>query len=208
MKSLTRIVLPMFLILTVLNCSQESKNQNTPSSIDQKDEFTYVLETNQEIIWKARHNEDTSDAYISSVNLINGSINIKDDKIKSGEIKIDINTLDNNANLPKNLIKHLKSPGYFNVLNFPDIKYTINNSSKDSLFGDLEIIGFKKGINFPCQIETSGDFIYANAEFIIDMLDFELPDLVKTHLLPDNEKAHGPSNLVTISFNLKAIKKY
>ena len=81
MKSLIRIVLPIFLILTLLNCNQESKNQNTPSSIEQNDEFTYVLETNQEITWKARHNEDTTDAYISSVNLINGSINIKDDKI-------------------------------------------------------------------------------------------------------------------------------
>ena len=208
MKILIRIVLPIFFIITALNCNPEFKNQNITHSIDQNEEFLYMLEPNQKITWKARHNEDTTDAYISSVNLINGSINIKDDKITSGEIKIDINTLDNNANLPKNLIKHLKSPGYFNVLNFPDIKYTINNFSKDSLFGDLEIIGFKKGINFPCQIETSGDFIYANAEFIIDMLDFELPDLVKTHLLPENEKAHGPSNLVTISFNLKAIKKY
>lgn len=207
MKIFIKIIFPVFLITSVLNCTPESKNQNITHSIDQNEEFSYMLEPNQEITWKARHNEDTTDAYISSVNLINGSINIKDDKITSGEIKIDINSLDNNANLPKNLIKHLKSPGYFNVLKFPDINYIINSSSNDSLFGDLEIIGLKKGINFPCQIKTSGDLISANAEFIIDMLDFELPDLVKTHLLPDNEKAHGPSNLVTIGFDLKAVKK-
>jgi polyisoprenoid-binding protein YceI len=111
----------------------------------------FAIEPNQEITWKARHNEDTTDAYISSVNVINGTIVTSYDEITNGDIEIDINTLDNNPNLPKNLIKHLKSSGYFNVLNFPNIKYSIKRHSNDSLFGNLEIIGLKKEINFPCQ---------------------------------------------------------
>ena len=200
-------VFPVFLILTVLNCSPDPKNTNNIILTEQNDESMFAIEPNQEITWKARHNEDTTDAYISSVNVINGTIVTSYDEITNGDIEIDINTLDNNPNLQKNLIKHLKSSGYFNVLNFPNIKYSIKGHSNDSLFGNLEIIGLKKEINFPCQIKITEEFISAKSEFKIDMLNFELPDLVKTHLLPDNEKAHGPSNMVTISFNLKALKK-
>ena len=200
-------VFPVFLILTVLNCSPDPKNTNNIVLTEQNDESMFAIEPNQEITWKARHNEDTTDAYVSSVNVINGTIVTSYDEITNGDIEIDINTLDNNPNLPKNLIKHLKSSGYFNVLNFPNIKYSIKRHSNDSLFGNLEIIGLKKEINFPCQIKITEEFISAKSEFKIDMLNFELPDLVKTHLLPDNEKAHGPSNIVTISFNLKALKK-
>ena len=108
------------------------------------------------------------------------------------------------TNLPNNLIKHLKGSDYFNVDEFPQITFYINESNNNTISGELSVVGIKQKIDFPAEITFSENRLNAAAEFELDMLVFAFPHLVKTHQKSPEDKKTGPSNLVTIAFDISA----
>ena len=67
-----------------------------------------------------------------------------------------------------------------------------------------KIKGIDKKINFPIDVKLNEESLNAKAEFDLDMLSFEFPHLVKTHQKSPEDKKTGPSNLVTIAFDISA----
>tara|TARA_B100001939_G_scaffold341063_1_gene350154 strand:+ start:35 stop:661 length:627 start_codon:yes stop_codon:yes gene_type:complete len=204
MKNLTSI----FSLLTfcfLISCSSVDENQTKDEAILNVDveALDYAVDSGQYITWKAKHNDDSSFAYISTVNISRGSITVEDQQISKAKFAFDIASM-SDTNLPNNLIKHLKGSDYFNVDEFPQITFYINESNNNTFSGELSVVGIKQKIDFPAEITFSENGLNAAAEFELDMLVFAFPHLVKTHQKSPEDKKTGPSNLVTIAFDISA----
>ena len=204
MKNLTSI----FSLLTfcfLISCSSVDENQTKDEAILNVDveALDYTVDSGQYITWKAKHNDDSSFAYISTLSISRGSITVEDQQISKAKFAFDIASM-SDTNLPNNLIKHLKGSDYFNVDEFPQITFYINESNNNIISGELSVVGIKQKIDFPAEITFSENGLNAAAEFELDMLVFAFPHLVKTHQKSPEDKKTGPSNLVTIAFDISA----
>lgn len=202
MKRLISILLIAVVFLMSCNNSEKNINDFTNQNLVTNN---YEIASSEYLIWKARHMRDSVDDYISKLSIKHGKITIENDVV-SGDIAVDISSMVKDDGLPKKLIKHLTSSGYFFTDSFPTANYHINNVINDSCFGTLEVIGIKKEINFPLSLVISNDLIEVNSIFILDMLPFKLPDLLKTHQGKKREDVKGPNNLITLELNIKALK--
>ncbi len=92
-----------------------------------------------------------------------------------GVIEIDMNSTwsDNDR-----LTGHLKSQDFFDVEKFPTSTFKTTSVEKDgaayTVTGDLTLHGVTKTIEFPAQVEVSGDLVKLNAEFFIKRFDFDI----------------------------------
>ncbi len=204
MKKLFLIPLIAFFFI-LYSCSSPNSETIESSSLSDPIVSTteYALNENQYITWKAKHNDDTAFAYTSRLIIRDGSINTEGQNINRAKFAFDIASLAD-TNLPSNLIKHLKGADYFNVSAFPLITFYVNEVANGIATGELSIVGIKKTIDFPVSIELNDKAFNAKAEFDLDMLPFEFPHLVKTHQKTPEEKKSGPSNIVSISFDISA----
>ena len=201
-------LISIFSLLTfclLISCSSVDENQTKDEAILNVDleALDYAVDSGQYITWKAKHNDDSSFAYISTLGISRGSITVEDEQISKAKFAFDIASL-SDTNLPNNLIKHLKGSDYFNIDEFPQITFYINESNNNIISGELSVVGIKQKIDFPAEITFSENGLNAAAEFELDMLVFAFPHLVKTHQKSPEDKKTGPSNLVTIAFDISA----
>lgn len=192
-------------ICFLISCNSDHNNniKNEATLNIDVEALNYAVDSGQYITWKAKHNDDSSFAYISTVNISRGSITVEDQQISKAKFAFDIASL-SDTNLPNNLIKHLKGSDYFNIDEFPLITFYVNESNRNTISGELSVVGIKQSIDFPAEINFSENGLRATAEFELDMLVFAFPHLVKTHQKSPEDKKTGPSNLVTIAFDISA----
>ena len=111
-----------------------------------------------------------------TINLLNGSLNFKDNVLVGGKFVMDmttINTTDIEGDYKNNLEGHLKSDDFFGVekhgtsaLNITNVKSTGKNSYQ--VKGDLKIKGISKSMDF--QVSIYGNKASANLK--VDRTDF------------------------------------
>lgn len=155
-------------------------------------------------------NEGTLSVSCENIQVANGVV-------RSGTFKMPLSTL-KNLNLPTEelkiqLIHHLQSPDFFNMVLYPSLTFRISKvenysgSGPDaiaganySVTGDLTMLGQPHSISFPARITTEGKEIKIDAFVKVDRTawgmnyaaDPTLPDSL--HILPKME----------IELNLKA----
>ena len=97
------------------------------------------------------------------------------DPIEKSRIQVTIQTASLYADKEK-LTKHLKSPDFFDVAQFPTATFTSTAITKDgaghTVTGDLTLHGVTKSISFPATISATDAKVSANAEFSINRKDF------------------------------------
>jgi polyisoprenoid-binding protein YceI len=201
-------VLLIFLFFSCGNSDSPTKNDSlTNSSVDSVlKSANYVIDSSNYVIWRARHMKDTTDDYVSKLYIKDGKIEVLNDKIVGGTISINLASMKMDDQLPGNLIKHLTSTGYFNLASFPFIDYTITNFKNDSCFGELSVIGVNQQINFPLEVLISDESIQAKGTILIDMLPFNMPDLLKTHSKENRDEIKGPNNFIYLDMDITAYK--
>jgi len=117
------------------------------------------------------------------VTIKSGQVLVKDGKIISGEIIINMNSITNSdvkdAKDNTKLINHLKSNDFFDVKNFPEAKVIITGSElirngvlKTS--GQLTIRGITKPVIFETQVNQNGNILNAAADLRIKRTDFNV----------------------------------
>jgi polyisoprenoid-binding protein YceI len=97
------------------------------------------------------------------------------DPIEESRIEVTIQTESLYADKEK-LTKHLKSPDFFDVAQFPTATFRSTEIKKEgedhTVTGDLTLHGVTKSISFPATINASESEVSANAEFSINRKDF------------------------------------
>jgi polyisoprenoid-binding protein YceI len=97
------------------------------------------------------------------------------DPIEKSQIEITIQTASLYADKEK-LTKHLKSPDFFDVAQFPTATFRSMEIKKSadghSVAGDLTLHGVTKRISFPVTVHATDAEVTATAEFSIDRQDY------------------------------------
>jgi polyisoprenoid-binding protein YceI len=95
-------------------------------------------------------------------------------------VTVDIDT-SSITTTPERLVKHLKSPDFFDVEKFPKATFASTSIAKGSdkggthtVTGNLTLHGVTKSITFPATIKTSPSGADVDAEFAINRKDFGL----------------------------------
>ena len=202
-KLFSLVLISIILVLSSCSSSEnEMMEKSTPSETGPSTQ-NYKVNENEYVVWQAKHNEDAEYAYQSQLRISAGSIMVEGGEITKAKFAFDIASL-SDTNLPGSMIKHLRSADYFNVTSFPEITFYVNQVVNGKANGTLTVVGIDKKINFPIDVKLNEESLNAKAEFDLDMLSFEFPHLVKTHQKSPEDKKTGPSNLVTIAFDISA----
>jgi polyisoprenoid-binding protein YceI len=97
------------------------------------------------------------------------------DPIEKSQIEVTIQTASLYADKEK-LTKHLKSPDFFDVGQFPTATFRSTEIKNDgdghTIAGDLTLHGVTKRISFPATIKATGSEVSATAEFSINRHDY------------------------------------
>jgi len=108
------------------------------------------------------------------VYLSKGELMMDEGQLVSGTIEADMNTIADIAHGSDNeLVRHLKSPDFFDVAKFPYAAYTITavEPAADKMInitGNLTIKGITHAVTFPARLEVKGGIIYADGKLTID----------------------------------------
>ncbi|MGB5701307.1 MAG: YceI family protein [Polyangiales bacterium] len=97
------------------------------------------------------------------------------DPIEQSRLEVTLQTASLYADKEK-LTKHLKSPDFFDVAQFPTATFQSTQIKKEgeghTITGELTLHGVTKSISFPASISASESQVNASAEFSINRKDF------------------------------------
>ncbi len=134
---------------------------------------TYTVDTDKSAItWIGRK---VTGEHNGTIKLASGLLVATDNNLKSGNFKLDMNTItcaDLSGEYADKLLGHLKSEDFFSVEKNPYSTFTITKISKvvsntANITGDLTIKGIKNSITFPATINFSGNTIVAEAKKVL-----------------------------------------
>jgi len=140
---------------------------------DKIEKYIVDLERSQ-IFWGASkiggHHEGT-------IKIKSGTITLKNGYLMDAEFVVDATSITNtdlkDPNLNKKLVDHLKSAEFFDVTNFPEIKFKLTKPDRklDQNYlakGNLTIKNLVSEVKFPLTLKIDGNEIYAGISFIFD----------------------------------------
>lgn len=105
-----------------------------------------------------------------------GIIEVVDGDITKGRVRAEVEMSSVTTDAEK-LIKHLKSPDFFDVDQFKQAKFTSTSIAAGEggafkVTGDFTLHGVTRSLTFPAKITVSADEVAAAAEFAINRKDF------------------------------------
>ncbi len=124
---------------------------------------------NSSILWTGKK---VLGSHNGTIKLSKGVISVENGKIKGGAFELDMNSIANtditDPSDKADLVGHLKSPDFFDTANHPHAYFTITKIEEleqnlqninHKFYGDLEIKGIKKPIEFTASMVILGDKI-------------------------------------------------
>ncbi|MGV8162257.1 MAG: YceI family protein [Candidatus Nanoarchaeia archaeon] len=131
---------------------------------------TYTLDTqNSKMMWSA--SKIASNYHTGLVSLKSGSLGLTGDA-SSGEFVIDMTSITSDENNDA-LLKHMKSPDFFDVEMYPESRVTLKSVNKIEgnnyeVRADLTILNVTNEIIFIATMMEENNILLAEAEFVID----------------------------------------
>ncbi len=152
------------------------------------------------------------DSHNGILKLSQGILTLENEKIKSGDFVIDMNTINcldlKSGNGKERLEGHLKDGDFFDVAKFPTAKFAITEveekGEKLEITGDLTIKNKTKSISFPATLKTTetGYSLVSN-KFKINRLDFGVTYKSKTIFAKLKDKFINDEIEFIIKLNVK-----
>ena len=110
------------------------------------------------------------------IKISSGEVTLEDNKVKSSQINVDMNTMTNvdvkSEGSRNYLLNHLKSDDFFGVKNFPSSNIAFIQFDEDStntiLTCDITIKGITNRVKFPVDITVNKDTAIATGTVTID----------------------------------------
>lgn len=177
----------------------------------------WTVNTTQSILtWEGKK---TGGGHTGNIQLKSGQLIMLDDKIISGNFKIDINSITcadlQHAETNEKLITHLKSDDFFGVKQYPtahfellDISYGQSPAIPENMHtvkGSLTIKGITNNIEFPAMITFDADTMLAQGRIKIDRTQWEIR--YGSGKFFDNLGDNIISDFFTLEFQIEAIKQ-
>ena len=124
-----------------------------------------------------------------------GTVQVVDNAIERSSVSVEIDAASIAVDQEK-LTGHLKSPDFFDVAQFPQVRFTSTNivaggadGATHTVTGNLEMHGVTKTITFPATLRVSGNAAEGDASFGINRKDWNIvypgmpDDLIKDEVL-------------------------
>ncbi len=136
-----------------------------------------ITPQNSKVEWTGSKVTGSHDGSFTS---FTGTITLVGGAVDKSRVAVDIDT-PSLTTAPENLVKHLKSPDFFGVEQFPkatfastSIKAGGEKGAGYQVTGNLTLHGITKSISFPANISVAGDVVNADATFAINRKDFSI----------------------------------
>lgn len=150
---------------------------------------SYNAKVNESVVeWKGFK---PTGEHFGVISISEGNLIANGNTIITGSFTIAMNTIvdkdmpdDSEYNVK--LVKHLKSPDFFDVKKFPTAKFDIvgtkNVKGQNHLVGYVTIKGIRKEISFPVKVSKNelGDLVLESETFKINRADFNIKYKSKT----------------------------
>ena len=173
MKNILLIVL-----LFVVGCGTKKDTEISSTTLEQisPEQGIYSVHIDKsELSWIGK--ELSTKIHTGSLNISNGIIQVGDDNSVSGNIKINMSTInvtDLQGRSKEMLEKHLRSADFFEVENYPEAQINFKSKSFNKLVnqisfeGDLTIKDITNPISFNATLIESSPYLKANAILSFD----------------------------------------
>ena len=173
MKNILLIVL-----LFVVGCGTKKDTEISSTTLEQisPEQGIYSAHIDKsELSWIGK--ELSTKIHTGSLNISNGIIQVSDDNSISGNIKINMSTInvtDLQGRSKEMLEKHLRSADFFEVENYPEAQINFKSKSFNKLVnqisfeGDLTIKDITNPISFNATLIESSPYLKANAILSFD----------------------------------------
>ena len=173
MKNILLIVL-----LFVVGCGTKKDTEISSTTLEQisPEQGIYSAHIDKsELSWIGK--ELSTKIHTGSLNISNGIIQVGDDNSVSGNIKINMSTInvtDLQGRSKEMLEKHLRSADFFEVENYPEAQINFKSKSFNKLVnqisfeGDLTIKDITNPISFNATLIESSPYLKANAILSFD----------------------------------------
>lgn len=163
MKRLTGILAAIVIALTAV--ASEGNGEKSTFSVDTDASKVY---------WVGKKVSGEHSGYL----LLNeGSIVVKDNKVVSADINMNMNSIevtDLEGEWKDKLVGHLKSDDFFSVEKHPNASFKITSVKSGKVVGDLSIKGITHEISFPAEVSVSGSKVTANGTASIDRTKWDI----------------------------------
>lgn len=189
MRTLFKISFLLLFVANFIACSNAPEGQKVESgdavetTTNTTDATTYTVNTTSSLInWVGT--KAIGDQHTGNLKLSKGELKVKDGKLVSGTIELDmqsINVTDLEGEYKGKLESHLKTGDFFEVETYPTGKFEIASVSPVSdnpdvthnLTGNLELKGISKSVTIPANIAIAENEISAvTPNFTINRTDW------------------------------------
>ena len=187
----TYLTLALILILGSTSCIQSPVADKTITTDIQEataiEGSSFLVDTAvSKIVWIGTKINGSNSG---NLKIIDGKIGVKDGKLASGIIVIDVASLSCsglNAKEKHKMETHLKSADFFDVAHYPtadfsiskveifnpDIDKSVLEGATHTLSGNLTLKGVTKNVRFPAKIQIDNQQLTATADFVINRTDW------------------------------------
>ena len=168
----------MIVLLVVVGCGTKKDTEISSTTLEQisPEQGIYSAHIDKsELSWISK--ELSTKIHTGSLNISNGIIQVSDDNSISGNIKINMSTInvtDLQGRSKEMLEKHLRSADFFEVENYPEAQINFKSKSFNKLVnqisfeGDLTIKDITNPISFNATLIESSPYLKANAILSFD----------------------------------------
>ena len=179
MKNILLIVL-----LFIVGCGTKKDAEISSTTLEQisPEQGIYSVHIDKsELSWIGK--ELSTKIHTGSLNISNGIIQVGDDNSVSGNIKINMSTInvtDLQGRSKEMLEKHLRSADFFEVENYPEAQINFKSKSFNKLLnqisfeGDLTIKDITNPISFNATLIESSPYLKANAILSFDRSKYDV----------------------------------
>lgn len=211
-----KFILILAVTLGVISCKNDAKNKVDVSDAKEVEEMNIseavlVDALHSKVIWRGFK---PGGEHYGLISISEGTINIKKGNLIGGSFKFDMNSI-TDMDMPADdeynakLVKHLKSPDFFDTEKYPTAIFEITEVNEIggelSVSGNLTIKETTKNITIPvAMVSDDGAVTLKSSVFTIDRTDFDVRYGSKKFF--DNLKDKFINDEFELSFELKTLK--
>lgn len=156
------------------NVTNKPTDEPIAEPVSQQNSAIFMVDiANSSITWTG--SKPLGDKHTGSINISDGSFSVAEGKIISGNVTIDMNSIEDKdleGKWKAKIESHLKSPDFFDVAKYPTATINIKRNGQ-AYEGALQLHGITKTISLPATISKKGNNFEVNLQkFSIDRTEW------------------------------------